>query len=313
MEPDTFTQEKYELFKNYQQHVHHETPEEITPAGFTRFLCASPLVRSTRTVDGKIQKLGSYHQCYRLDGRLIAMGVLDLLPHGVSGVYILYHSDFEKWSFGKLSAIREIVLTLEGGYQYYYMGYYIHSCVKMRYKGAYKPSYLLDPETYEWNLLDDELRSLLDRKPYVSLSRERRNAAHSEGTGGPVTNSTDSDSKDEDLQEFPLRNMAELQAAIHRGMSLFDLRAPGFMTADEVQQGDLLDTQAIVIRGLSHPVEGQVSATITLRTAFTDYGQDLVSWENGDVNNPRSLKGLIAELVAALGADAARAIAVDLS
>ena len=28
--------------------------------------------------------------CYRLDGRLIAMGVLDLLPHGVSSVYLLY-------------------------------------------------------------------------------------------------------------------------------------------------------------------------------------------------------------------------------
>lgn len=33
-----------------------------------------------------------------------------------------YDPDFGEWEFGKLSAMREIALTLEGGYQYYYMG-----------------------------------------------------------------------------------------------------------------------------------------------------------------------------------------------
>lgn len=75
-----------------------------------------------------------------------------------------YHQDVEDWSFGKLSALREIQLAIEGGYQYYYMGqqassiiarlfsiivgYYIHSCIKMRYKGKYKPTYVLG----QWNL-----------------------------------------------------------------------------------------------------------------------------------------------------------------
>ena len=52
---------------------------------------------------------------YRLDGRLIALGVLDLLPQAVSGVYFLYHADFEKWALGKLSALREAALAVEGG------------------------------------------------------------------------------------------------------------------------------------------------------------------------------------------------------
>lgn len=30
------------------------------------------------------------------------------------------------------------------------MGFYIHSCPKMRYKGRLNPSYLLCPETYKW-------------------------------------------------------------------------------------------------------------------------------------------------------------------
>lgn len=37
----------------------------------------------------------------------------------------------------------------------YYMGFYIHSCPKMRYKGKLYPSYLLCPEVYTWHLLNE--------------------------------------------------------------------------------------------------------------------------------------------------------------
>jgi arginine-tRNA-protein transferase len=36
--------------------------------------------------------------------------------------YSSYDPDYEQWEFGKLSAMREIALALEGSYQYYYMG-----------------------------------------------------------------------------------------------------------------------------------------------------------------------------------------------
>lgn len=39
--------------------------------------------------------------------------------------------------------------------KYYYMGFYIHSCPKMRYKGKLAASYLLCPETYVWMPLTD--------------------------------------------------------------------------------------------------------------------------------------------------------------
>ena len=47
----------------------------------------------------------------------------------------------------------------------YYMGYYIHSCAKMRYKALYSPSYLLCPETYSWVPVG-RCQSLLDKKKY---------------------------------------------------------------------------------------------------------------------------------------------------
>lgn len=33
-----------------------------------------------------------------------------------------YHEGFNEWDFGKLSAMREITLAIEEGYQFYYMG-----------------------------------------------------------------------------------------------------------------------------------------------------------------------------------------------
>lgn len=33
-----------------------------------------------------------------------------------------YHDSVENWEFGKLSAMQEIALAVEGGYNYYYMG-----------------------------------------------------------------------------------------------------------------------------------------------------------------------------------------------
>lgn len=253
LEPAEATREKYELFANYQRNVHKEKDNEISMAGFKRFLCDSPLQQASRQVDGNEQRLGSYHQCYRLDGRLIAMGVLDLLPHCVSGVYLLYHSDFEKWQFGKLSALREAALALDGGYRYYYMGYYIHSCTKMKYKGDYKTQYLLDPESYEWNPLDADLKRLMDRQKYVSPSRERRlrelKVASAVGAEAAVDDTKEATTT-HNPPDFPLPTAREAGAAVSRGMSLFELKVPGIMTAEEVEEQLDLDSMPIRVRNM---------------------------------------------------------------
>jgi arginine-tRNA-protein transferase len=173
LEPDDFTEEKYALFENYQRLVHHEPPNRISRPGFKNFLCASPLPRTAETFDGRERRLGSYHQCYRVDGILVAIGVLDLLPQCVSAVYFMYHESVHQYGFGKLGALREIALAKEEGYRWWYAGFYIHSCIKMRYKGDYTPQYMLDPDSYDWDPLDDEMKKNLDSRKFISLSRER--------------------------------------------------------------------------------------------------------------------------------------------
>ncbi|KAK3110757.1 Arginyl-tRNA--protein transferase 1 [Teratosphaeriaceae sp. CCFEE 6253] len=302
LEPDTLTDEKFALFANYQRHVHHETSAEISRSGFERFLCNSPL-HGHADADGK--PLGSYHQCYRLDGRLIAMAVLDLLPHAVSGVYFVYHSDFEKWSFGKLSALRETALAVERGYGYYYMGYYIHGCKKMRYKGDYRPQYVLDYHCGEWDVLDDEMRRLMETRKWASMSLERARRAGAAAAGHNTTavNGEAAQTQAGATKERPEKDEAgdpvlypTPLAAMHSGASLLTLGMPGTLTAAELADTVQLDTIKISLGG----------------TAVHQM-QDIVSWDRGSVMDPATIKGRVAEYAAAVGPEVAAEVTVDFS
>ncbi|CAG8548936.1 15742_t:CDS:10 [Funneliformis caledonium] len=173
-EKSSFSKEKYELYRKYQIKVHNDEPYEVTEGGFKRFLVNSPL-NFEATDKPNIPGYGSFHQCYYLDDKLIAVAVLDVLPKCVSSVYFLYDTDYGFLQLGKYSALREIAMVQEfcnAGLQdlhWYYMGYYIHTCQKMKYKGQYKPSDLLDPETYEWYSFD-RCVALLDKHKYVSFA-----------------------------------------------------------------------------------------------------------------------------------------------
>lgn len=298
LEPDSFTDEKYELFHDYQQHVHHEGPSEISRAGFKRFLCSSPLERRTEP-SGK--KLGSYHHCYRLDGRLIAMAVLDLLPHAVSGVYFLYHRDFEKWSLGKLSALRETALALEGGYEYYYMGYYIHSCLKMRYKGTYKPQHVLDFESFEWSPLDENMCKLMDERKWVSMSREQRAKPIQDTTANTSDTTADSENaetaakpKPSEPSLYPTPSHPNPVDAANSSLSLLELGMPGVLSHAQLQQQVDLDNVKISLgRGGVH------------RTT------DIVSWYDGSETDSASIKGVIAEFAACVGPELVEGVVVD--
>ena len=66
----------------------------------------------------------------------------------------------------------------------YYLGFYIHSCVKMRYKGRYSPSFLACPETFSWQPLAACV-SLLDQNPYSRLDPDQ--AARDPEAGGDIS------------------------------------------------------------------------------------------------------------------------------
>ncbi|KOC66094.1 Arginyl-tRNA--protein transferase 1 [Habropoda laboriosa] len=140
------------LFKKYQMTIYDETEEESDEESFFRFLVKSPL------------------QQYWLDNELIAVGVIDILPSCISSVYFFYDPAYSYLSLGTFSSLREVYLTRQFNkvakdLKYYYMGFYIHTCPKMRYKARLKPSKLLCPETYAWFDIEPCLLKL-DKEKY---------------------------------------------------------------------------------------------------------------------------------------------------
>ncbi|KAL4879139.1 arginine-tRNA-protein transferase [Aspergillus karnatakaensis] len=266
IEGDTVSQAKFELFRKYQTKVHKEDVSKWHTKDFKRFLCSGLKRSEPNTQEGQ-SRLGSWHQCYRLDGKLIAVAVLDLMPSGVSSVYIFYDPDYEHWELGKLSAMREISLAIEDGYRYYYMGYYIHSCQKMRYKGTFRPQYILDPESHTWDPLEGELATKLNEKPYVSLSRDRQRA-ESTSTEPNVKSVAETEEAEAEIND--------------EEVSLFALNMPGVLTIDEVMKLDLGSWALLVHGSFVHMI-------------------DLVGWETMPIDEPQSIKGIVAELAAALG------------
>ncbi|EGD87275.2 uncharacterized protein TERG_03523 [Trichophyton rubrum CBS 118892] len=243
LESDSFSVAKFELFLRYQTTIHKEHESRWKHSDFKRFLCSGIKQKtvkhtvtqedgSTTTVE---RKLGSYHQCYRLDGswlpwrcwtcsltpsvRCISCTFWPASSHGLYADLDSYDPEYEKFELGKISAMREIALTQEMHFQHYYMGYYIHSCPKMRYKGTFRPQYIQDPETFEWHSLDDVFAPKLDNQRYFS-------------TSGQQVPDVYEDIPDEDA------------------MSLFDLHMPGVLTVEQLKSTVDLDHWNLLIRGM---------------------------------------------------------------
>ncbi|CAA7259664.1 unnamed protein product [Cyclocybe aegerita] len=116
LEPASYTVQKSALYKKYQSEIHND--RKSSPSGFKRFLVDSPLqVEPIPYPNPPPSHLplnyGSYHQLYKIDGQLMAVAVLDILPCCVSSVYFMYDNTWERFSLGKLSALREVSLARE--------------------------------------------------------------------------------------------------------------------------------------------------------------------------------------------------------
>ncbi|GAX75009.1 hypothetical protein CEUSTIGMA_g2455.t1 [Chlamydomonas eustigma] len=260
MVPAAYDEESFQLYKRYQVVQHGDDPEEVTPNAYKRFLVDTPLIReepsssaigksraaedvvsvehqggddSSRSMNRQRLSLmynkrmmpdcgyGSFHQQYRLNGKLVAVGVVDVLPRCLSSVYFFWDPGCAMLSLGKLSALKEIewvqqAARMQDSYlrqrheesigsvdqglaaashqglaaashqglaaashqglaaashlRYYYMGFYIHACHKMRYKAGFQPSDLLCPESKVWVRMTPGVISALDTARYLKLS-----------------------------------------------------------------------------------------------------------------------------------------------
>lgn len=167
------TQQNYEIYQRYCDEIH-EKPEKSRKS-YTNFLCLQSLkykeVKSSTAPE--ILKLGCYHMNYYLDDVLIAVGVVDIVPKGLSSVYFFYEPKYKPLKLGIIAGLYEIeyiqkmqkVFPL---FKYYYLGFFIIQTDKMNYKADFEPCELLCPKTNRFvELTPDRRKAILDKQIWL--------------------------------------------------------------------------------------------------------------------------------------------------
>ena len=120
--------EIYNLYANYI--IQRHSDGDMYPPSleqFENFLCQAPPTSQTRFV------------CFRLEQKLLAVAVVDLLPKGVSAIYTFFDPAYEIRSLGRLAVLWQIHWAQSQAMDFVYLGYWIKDCQKMAYKAEYQP------------------------------------------------------------------------------------------------------------------------------------------------------------------------------
>lgn len=94
---------------------------------------------------------------FRLDNKLIAVAVTDIVSDGVSAVYSFFEPAMTKNSLGTYCVLQQIQYARELGLDFVYLGYWINNHPKMHYKNKFKPLQIFHNE--QWQALPDKTKT----------------------------------------------------------------------------------------------------------------------------------------------------------
>lgn len=177
-----FTNEKFEVYKKYQRIIHKDEEKKITPDRYKDSWGSTNLKFPEKhkvTNKSKLhpENFGTYDLIHRIDGKIVAVGILDILPNAISSVYLYYDPDLSFLNLGIFTAVREIEYiqflksTFDENIKYYAMGFFSYTCQKLKYKGEYFSTELLCPVNYNFVELSKIVHLIKDNK-YVRLTDE---------------------------------------------------------------------------------------------------------------------------------------------
>jgi len=125
------TPEKHALYRRYLE-TRHDGQMDGSLEEFERFLYDSPI--------------DSVEVAYRLDGRLVSVGIVDREPLAWSAVYCYFEPDLPERSLGVFNVLTLIEECRRHEVPYLYLGYYVRGCAAMAYKASYRPHEVLEAD-----------------------------------------------------------------------------------------------------------------------------------------------------------------------
>lgn len=122
-----YTDELFEVYKRYEKAIHNR---DVKPSNLRSHLCNSPVYHPSLDLEfaqahsnldsegldeSRIYKdegvrviEGSYHMYHRLNGKLVAVGNIDILRQCFNSGYFLYDPEYRFLNLGVVGALKEI-------------------------------------------------------------------------------------------------------------------------------------------------------------------------------------------------------------
>ncbi len=128
--------EHLRLYARYQQDQHDKDGQQADEESYARFLVDS--VADSWELSWRDQS-----------GRLIGVGIVDVVDDGISTVYFYWEPELRDLSLGVYSALWEIDLCRRWKKQYYYLGYLVRGSKTMSYKSQFAGGEVWDGEVWQ--------------------------------------------------------------------------------------------------------------------------------------------------------------------
>jgi len=121
-----FEQEHFDMYYRYQTHRHPDSS-----------MCDDDTSKYISFIESSYSR--SKFLCFRLEGKLIGISVLDQFDGGVSAVYTFFDPEYSNRSLGTYAILYSLKLAKMHKIPYVYLGYWIDGSQKMDYKRNFKP------------------------------------------------------------------------------------------------------------------------------------------------------------------------------
>ena len=172
--------ERFKLYKKYQILIHKNQIEEVTPERYNKNWGTSilqkdkiipkpaDLINKTKHPEIYPNYYGSYNFIHRIDGKIIAVTVVDILPTMFLSDYCYYDTEYSFLDLGVFTAIREIEYMksfqklIDNNFKYYSLEEFCQTCQKLKYKANYYPTEIMDLYTGKYVLLNEEIKNLIE-------------------------------------------------------------------------------------------------------------------------------------------------------
>lgn len=142
------TQEYYQLYQRYQKKRHlGGGMDDDQREQYHHFLGVSSVETKVVEYRDEVDK--------RCQNTLKMVSIIDILQNGLSAVYTYFEPEEKKLSYGTYSILWLIDFAKSLGLSYVYLGYWIDSSQKMKYKSNFSPFELLS--TQGWERVDNKM------------------------------------------------------------------------------------------------------------------------------------------------------------